>query len=297
VLPSLIGVIHLPPLAGSPQSDGLSPAECLRRAGLQAAREAELLTQAGFEGLILENFGDAPFYKAKVPAETIASMAVIAAAVREVTRLPIGINVLRNDAMAALAIAASTGCQFIRVNVLSGVAATDQGIIEGNAAELLRERDRLGVRQIAIFADAHVKHARDLSSDDIALSIENLALRGMADGVIITGNATGRPVNFAELEKSSDAARAAGVPLYVGSGATAATLRELRLWAHGIIVGSAIRRNGKAGQPLDPARVREFVKAYRLAKPSSKKSKKNTSISKKKTAPSRQKSKKNSKRK
>jgi membrane complex biogenesis BtpA family protein len=287
VLPSLIGVIHLSPLAGSPRSDGVSPAECLQRAGLQAAREAELLTRAGFEGIILENFGDAPFYKDKVPAETIASIAVIAAAVREVTRLPIGINVLRNDAMAALAIAASTGCQFIRVNVLSGVAATDQGLIEGHAAELFRERDRLGVRQIAVFADAHVKHARSLSSEDIALSVEDLALRAMADAVIITGSTTGRPVDFTELEKSSEAARAAGIPLYLGSGATAANVRELRPWVHGVIVGSAIRKGGKAGQPLDLARVRKFVKAYRLAKPSSKK---------KKTSP-RQKKKKVSKRK
>src|SRR4029079_5487495 len=127
-LPSLIGVIHLPALAGAPGSS--DPADALQRAGLQAVKEAQILVKAGFDGLILENFGDVPFYKTQVPPETIASMSVIAAAVREAARkVSLGINVLRNDARAAMAIAAVTGCDFIRVNVLSGVSATDQGWI------------------------------------------------------------------------------------------------------------------------------------------------------------------------
>ena len=128
--------------------------------------EARLLERAGFEGLVVENFGDVPFYKDRVPPETIASMAVIAAAVKEAVRIPVGINVLRNDARAGLAIAASVDCAFFRVNVLSGLVAADQGLIEGSAAELLRERERLGARP-AIFADVLVKHAATLSTNDV----------------------------------------------------------------------------------------------------------------------------------
>jgi membrane complex biogenesis BtpA family protein len=278
-LPSLIGDIHLPPLAGSPGSYEEHPASALQKAGLQAVREARALEQAGFDGLILENFGDVPFYKDRVPPETVASMAVIAAAVREATKLPIGINILRNDARAALAVAATTGCNFIRVNVLSGVAATDQGIVEGQAAELLRERDRLGAK-VAILADAHVKHAKTLSSDDLLLAIEDLALRSSADGVILTGTTTGRPVDVLALSEASRFARSKGIRLFIGSGATRETVGELKTQVHGIIVGSDLRKSGKAGAPLDAVRVRDFVKAYRLGVKKGKASRKSRSQSK-----------------
>ncbi|MGZ3707803.1 MAG: BtpA/SgcQ family protein, partial [Bdellovibrionota bacterium] len=252
-LPSLVGVVHLPALAGAPGSHGLSPHQALERAGLQAVREARALRAAGFEAVILENFGDIPFYKTRVPAETIASMAVISAAVREGAGLPVGLNFLRNDGRSALAVASVTGAQFIRVNVLSGVAATDQGIIEGDAAELIRERERLH-SDVAILADVHVKHARSLSSEDIALAVEEVAQRAMAEGVVVSGATTGRSVDPRELERASEAARSCRVPLYIGSGATPETLSELCRYASGIIVSSALRKGGVPGAALDLAR-------------------------------------------
>lgn len=255
-------MIHLPALSGAPRAHGLDPAAAMQRAGLWAVQEATSLARAGFEGLILENFGDTPFYKSSVPPETIACMSVVAAAVRESTRLPIGINVLRNDARAALAIASVTGCQFIRVNVLSGVTAADQGLIEGDAAFLLRERDRLQ-SEIRILADVHVKHALSLSSHDLALAVEETALRSGADGVIISGSATGRSVDLEHLKIAAEAAKAHRIPLFIGSGATSDTASELRRFADGIIVGSALRKAGKAGAPLDPSRVKSFIKAFR----------------------------------
>jgi membrane complex biogenesis BtpA family protein len=264
-LPRLISVIHLPALAGAPGASGLRPFDALARAGLQAVKEARSLAQAGFEGIILENFGDVPFYWDTVPPETVASMAVIAGAVREAVKLPLGINVLRNDGFAALAIAAVTGCEFIRVNVVSGVAATDQGLIQGEAARLARERARLGA-DVAILADALVKHARTLSTDEVELAVEENGLRAMADGVIITGSTTGRPIDHERLIRAAGVAREHGIPLWIGSGSTVDTLAELLRHATGVIVGSAIRRGGKAGAPLDPARVRAFVKAWKKAK-------------------------------
>lgn len=264
-IPKLIGVIHLPPLAGSPRSklETGSPAHALQKAGLWAVKEALLLEKAGFEAVILENFGDTPFYKTKVPPETTASMAVIAAAVRESVSIPVGINVLRNDANSALAIAAVTGCEMIRVNVLSGVAATDQGIIEGDAALLIREKQRLGAEQICILADIHVKHAQTLSSHDIALALEETALRAMADAVILSGATTGRPVDLETLRRASQAAQKHDVPLLIGSGARRETLAELFSLAHGVIVGSDLRKGGMAGAPLDASRVKAFTKAFK----------------------------------
>jgi membrane complex biogenesis BtpA family protein len=266
-LPRCIGVIHLPPLPGSPGAARLDPASALSRAGLWAVKEAKALQAAGFDGIIIENFGDAPFYKSSVPPETIASFSVIAAAVRESVRLPIGINVLRNDARAALSIASVTGAEFIRVNVLSGVTATDQGLIEGDAAGLIRERIRMNSEHIAILADVHVKHGRSLSSESIALAIEETAGRGGADGVIITGTTTGRAPILGDLEMAQQAAHHAGVPLYMGSGMDPKSLESLfgrgsKLEA-GLIVGSTLRKGGKAGAPMDSRRVKAFISAVK----------------------------------
>jgi len=232
----------------------------MKAAEKRAVTEARLLATAGFDGLIIENFGDIPFHKSHVPPITIAALTALAGAVVASVRVPVGVNVLRNDAHAALAIAAATGATFIRVNVLSGVMATDQGLIEGDAAGLLRERARI-TADIAILADVHVKHARPLASSDIELAIEETALRAGASGVIITGATTGRAVDPFDFEKAALAANACGVPLYVGSGATAENISSLMKRAHGVIVSSALRVGGRAGAAIDPARIRRFLKA------------------------------------
>ncbi len=264
-LPKLIGVIHLPPLPGSPEASDLHPVQALQEAGLWAVQEAKQLAKSGFDGIILENFGDAPFYKTQVKPETIAAMSVIAAAVRETCKLPIGINVLRNDAFSALAIAAVTGANFIRVNVLSGVTATDQGLIEGQAADLMRERIRLNAQSVQILADVHVKHAKSLSSSNLAIAIEETAGRGGADGIIISGDTTGRAPDLAVIQEALAAAKHVGVPVYLGSGSTPELMptfpTELR-----IIVGSTLRKNGVPGAPLDPKRIKTFINSVKKSK-------------------------------
>ena len=251
--PALIGVIHLPALPGSPGHQ-LSVEEIVERALADAATlEAEC-----FDAAIIENFGDAPFSATSVEPASIAAMAMVADHVRRRARLRIGINALRNDARAALGIAASVGAAFIRVNVHTGVAATDQGFIEGKADRTLRERNRLGKR-IAILADVHVKHATPISEPDIQQAARDTAYRGLADGLIVTGRATGQAVDLQDLRRVREA-----VPdrrLFVGSGATAETARELLTIADGIIVGTAIREDRDPSRILDRACVRAFSTA------------------------------------
>ena len=264
-LPKIIGVIHLPALPGAPGSKG-APAKSLAQATALAVKEAKLLADQGFDGIILENFGDIPFYKSTVPPETVAAMSVIATAVRNAApKVKLGINVLRNDAFAALAIAAVTGADFIRVNVLSGVAATDQGLIEGNAAMVLRERLRLNAEHVLILADVHVKHAKTLSSSSIELAIEEVSGRGGADGVIISGTTTGRSPDQSVIEEASKAAKQMKVPLYIGSGASIESLPDLVKASVRIIVGSALRSGGKAGAPVELPRVKKFFAAWKKA--------------------------------
>lgn len=257
--PRLVGVIHLPPLPGSPRAR-LAAAELA--AG--AARDARALAAAGFDAVIVENFGDAPFFKDHVPPVTIAAMTRCALAAREAAPgLALGVNVLRNDALAALSIAASVGAAAIRVNVLSGARVTDQGVIEGRAAELLRLRRELDAGAVAIWADVAVKHSAALAERDVVDETRDLVARALADAVLVTGSGTGEAVDPTRLRAVR--AAAGGRPVLVASGATEAALPVLLDLSDGVIVGSALREGGRAGGPVDPRLAERFAAAFRAA--------------------------------
>jgi hypothetical protein len=234
----------------------------MRDAALRAAADAKALAQAGFDAIIIENFGDAPFYKDEVPAITIAAMTTCALETREVApRLPLGINVLRNDARAALAVAAASGASFVRVNVLSGARVTDQGIVEGRAAEVLRERAAIA-RDVRIFADVDVKHSAPLAIRSAMLEEEvaELAHRALADAILVTGSATGSPADEGDLDRVRAATR---LPVFVASGVTERTVKAFLAKCDGVIVGTAIKRGRRAGGPVDPKLARSFARAIR----------------------------------
>lgn len=261
----LVGVIHLPPLPGSPRS-ALSCADVARA----AAKDARVIADAGFDLAMIENFGDAPFFPGEVPPVTVSAMTACAVAVREACPgIAVGINVLRNDARAALSIAAVVGAACIRVNVHIGARVTDQGIVEGRAAETLRARRALGADTVAIWADVNVKHSAPLAPRDVGQEAEDLVKRAFADAVLVTGWGTGKGVDEAELRRVREAVRASGGeggPLVlVASGATAESLPQLAPSCDGVIVGSALRTDGVAGGAIDPRRAAAFASAFRRA--------------------------------
>lgn len=252
---ALIGMVHLLPLPGSPVSQRTQ-----RVVTEHALADARTLAGAGFDALMIENFGDAPFRATRVEPHTVAMMTVIARRVRDTVSLPIGINVLRNDPRAALAVAGACGAAFIRVNVHVGVYAADQGIIEGRADDTLRYRRDLG-DATAIFADVHVKHARPMSTPDLAEAAEETAYRGRADALIVSGTGTGKPTDRHDVECVRKAVP--DRPLYIGSGVTADTIREDLGIADGVIVGTALKPNRRIEAPIDAKLASTFVEAAR----------------------------------
>lgn len=255
--PRLVGVLHLAPLPGSPRFGG--DLDAIVRA---TAEDARLLEDAGFDAVIVENFGDAPFFPGAAPPETIAAMTACLFAARRATKGALGVNVLRNDAHAALAIAVATGASFVRVNVHVGARVTDQGIVEGRAHETLRLRRALGAEHVRLACDVDVKHAAPLAPRPLDEQTEELVLRGLADAVLVTGHGTGAPVDRADL---ATVKRSTSAPVLVASGATHASVRELLDVADGVIVGSCLRAGGRAGGRVDAALAREFVRAARGA--------------------------------
>ena len=251
----IIGVVHLLPLPTSPRWGGSLKAIIDR-----AEQEATALAAGGVDGIIVENFFDAPFPKDRVDPAVVSAMTMVTQRLMSLVTLPIGINVLRNDAQSAFAIAACVQAQFIRVNVWTGIMATDQGLIEGRAHEMLRYRRELGC-DVKVFADVLVKHARPLGSPNLTTAVQDTIERGLADAVILSGWATGSPPSLEDLELASAAAH--GTPVLIGSGADWENIPKLMTAADGVIVSSSLKRQGKREQAIDPIRVSRFVEATR----------------------------------
>lgn len=225
-----------------------------------ALRDAEVLQTAGFHGIIVENYGDAPFIADSLDPAIVAALAIVSGRVKEATAVLVGVNALRNDARSAMGIATAAGADFLRINVHTGVAATDQGLIEGRAADTLRYRRVLG-SDVAIFADVHVKHATPVNQTDIALAAQETAYRGLADALIVSGPATGTAPELAQIQRVKEAVP--DRPVLVGSGATIETVGSILPICDGVIVGTSIKRDGRTESPVDPDRAVAFVRAAR----------------------------------
>ena len=252
--PPVIGMLHLAALPGAPRASG-----DLRLVVEAALRDADALVAGGAAGLMLENFGDLPFFPGPVPPWTIAAMTAAAVAVRSRFAVPLGINVLRNDGVGALSVAHAAGAQFIRVNVLTGARLTDQGIINGIAHDLLRERARLGAESIAIWADVDVKHSAALAPRTLADETADVIRRALADTVIVSGYGTGAAALAADVATVKKAAGSA--PVVVGSGISADTVSAYAAHADGFIVGTSLKEDGRVDRPVDRARVAQLVAA------------------------------------
>jgi len=249
----IIGVVHLLPLPASPRWGGDLKAVIDR-----AEREAAALSAGGVDGIIIENFFDAPFRRDRVDPVVVSAMTTIVDRLMGLVAQPIGINVLRNDALSAMAIASCTGAKFIRVNVFTNTMVTDQGIIDGCAHDLLRYRRELN-SDVKILADVLVKHAHPLGTTNLTLAVREALERGLADGVILSGLATGLPPTLEDLELAKHAAR--NKPVFIGSGANWENIPELMTAADGAIVSSSLKRHGNIESPIDPIRVSQFVEA------------------------------------
>ena len=252
---ALIGMVHLLPLPGSPRWDG-EMAAVIRR----AVEDARALAAGGMQGLLVENYGDAPFTAGRVEAPTVAAMAVAIAEIRKAVALPVGVNVLKSDARSGLAVAVATGARFIRVNVHTGVVVADQGIVHSDAYALLRDR-RLLAADVKIFADVQAKHGFPLVPVELEQEARDSVSRGLADALVVSGKATGEETAMEDIKRVR--ATVPSTPLLVGSGVTPDSIRAILSVADGAIVGTFLKHDGKFANPVDPERVRRLVEAGR----------------------------------
>ena len=256
-IPPLIGMVHLAPLPGAPNYQG-----SMRHVVDGALADAQTLAQAGFDAVMVENFGDAPFFADEVPPVTIAAVTRVITEISNTVDVPVGVNVLRNDAMGAMSIAAATDAAMIRVNVLSSMMYTDQGPIVGRAAELARLRSMIGPN-VLVLADVFVKHATPPPGATIELSAIDAWERSGADALVISGTGTGTSVDLEDLRRVARVVPDA--PLVIGSGADVTNVGALAETVGSVIVGSSLKPNHDVTLPVDRTLAATFVDAARIA--------------------------------
>lgn len=248
----IMGMIHLPPLPGSPNYCG-NMTTVLDHALL----DAEILLHNGVDVLIVENLGDHPYYPITNEPETVAAMTRAALEIkRKFSNVPMGINVLRNSWKAALAIAYLTDSQFIRLNVLTDTMATDQGVIVGEAHLAMRYRKAIGAENVKVFGDIYAKHGGPLVRRDMGTVTREMVHRGMADAIIVSGEESSQPADKAEIQRVKQAA--GETPVFLGSGIGLSTVDWLN-YADGSIFGYGTKPSGDMNDPVDAVVVKEFM--------------------------------------
>lgn len=246
-----IGMVHLGPLPGSPLHRDTS--EVLAR----AIKDVHSLERGGIDALLVENYGDKP-YSRTISDKTYSAFLKICDEIKKETSIPMGVNVLRNDWKSALRIADELDISFIRVNIYSGVTMTEQGLIEGEAAELQRFKDSNDIN-CSVFADIHVKHGKTIYPDKIEKAAEDAVIRGISDAVIVSGSRTDEPVDIEELKTVKEKVNESlDVPVLVGSGVRLSNVNEILKYSDGIIVGTALKYGGVTENKVSQRRVMNF---------------------------------------
>ena len=253
----VIAMIHVGALPGTP-----AHSQSLKELEARAERESRIFAACGVQGLLVENMHDTPYLRGRVGPEIVASLAVVARAVKEASRLPCGIQILAAANLEAMAVAHAANLDFIRAEGFAFAHVADEGIIQSSAAELLRFRRAIGAQRIAVWADVKKKHSShaitaDLTVGDVAAAVEFMR----ADAVIVTGPTTGEEPSDADI---GSVRRQCRLPVYLGSGITADNLGSFYTTATGFIVGSYFKMDGRWSETVDPRRVERFMEAYAL---------------------------------
>jgi membrane complex biogenesis BtpA family protein len=255
--PALIAMVHVGALPGTPRHQ-----QSVRAVEKQAVAEAKLLAEAGVDAILLENMHDVPYLNRAVGPEITASMTAVCKSVRQAVTLPLGVQVLAGANREALAVAQAAGLQFVRCEGFVFAHVADEGLMaEADAGPLLRYRRMIGAEEVAILADIKKKHSSHAITADVELAETARAAAFFgADGVVVTGTATGQAAGTADVRAAREAVN---VALLVGSGVTPDNIAAYAKDVNGVIVGSALKAEGRWENPPERARVTRMVEAVR----------------------------------
>lgn len=256
----VIGMCHLRALPGDPRYDAAGGV----RAVVAAARaDLRALIDGGVDGVMFSNEFSTP-YMLKVEPIVATSMARVIGELLPDLSIPYGVNVLW-DGAATVELAVAVEAQFVR-EIFSGVYASDFGLWNPNAGEVVRLRDRLGGSNIRMIYNIAPEAAQALGNRPLAEIARSTVFNCQPDAICVSGLTAG-------VETSLDALRLVkqAVPytlLLANTGVRTETVAEQFAVADGAIVGTTFKVDGTIWNAVDPKRVKTFMIAARRARES-----------------------------
>jgi len=250
----VVAMVHFPGLPGRPRHDASGGMDRIVDA---VGRDVVALQEVGADALLFCNEGDIP-YQLRTGPEIPAAMAAVIGQLRADVIVPFGVNVLW-DPIASLALARATGARFVR-EVFTGVYETDLGLIEPRIGDSAAYREAIGAADVALFDNVAPEFGSPLGRRSVADRARSAEFLGM-DAVLVSGSSAGAAVDRSDLLQAKEAV--SDIPVIANTGVQAETVAETLAVADGVIVGTALKRDGVTWNPVDPARAKRFLDAAR----------------------------------
>lgn len=251
----IIAMCHLQALPGDPYYD--------KKGGMQkvvdlAFEEMTHLQEGGVDAIMFSNEFSLPYLR-KVRPATTAAMARIIGEIKRYVKVPFGVNVLW-DPFASLDLAAATGASFLR-EVMSGVYASDFGLWDTNAGEVVRHKMETGCDDVKLFFNIVPEAAKYLGDRDVAEIAKTTVFNNKPDVICVSGITAGSATDTFVLSRVKEAIP--DTPVFANTGCTVNTISKILSIADGAIVGTAFKKDGKFENMVDADRVKRFMEAAR----------------------------------
>ena len=247
----IIAMCHLLPLPSDPYYDEEGGMEIVIE---RATKDVIALQNGGVDGIMFSNEYSLP-YLTKMEPITLAAMAYVIGRVKEYVKIPYGVNCLW-DPISSLDVAKAVGGKFIR-EIISGVYASDFGIWNTNSGETARHRHRIGADNIKMLYNIVPEAAVYIAPREIGSIAKTTEFNCKPDGICVSGLTAGAETDTQVLTQVKKSLK--NTPVFCNTGCNKDNIVKQLSAADGAVCATTFKVDGKFENPVDEARVKEFM--------------------------------------
>lgn len=247
----VIGMCHMQAMPGDPQYDSVRGIDWICE---KARADMLALQEGGVDAILFSNEFSLP-YLTKVETVTVASMAAVLGELKRELRIPYGVNVLW-DPRASIDLALATGACFVR-EIFTGVYASDFGLWNTNAGEVIRHQHAIGAQHVRLFFNIVPEAAVYLGGRLIEDIARSTVFNNRPDALCVSGLTAGAEASAQTIQRVKNAVP--GTPVFANTGVRLDNVDAQLDAADGAIIGTAFKEDGHTWNPIDLPRVKAIM--------------------------------------
>lgn len=247
----IIALLHLDALPGDPGFYG-----DMNTVLEHARQDLIALQNGGVDGILFANEFSLP-YQPVTDIATVSAMAYIIGNLKDVVKIPFGVNVVKNP-IATIDLAAATNAMFAR-SCFSGAYMGEYGIYYSSSGEAIRHRKALGIENMKLLFKVNPEADTYLVQRDIQVVVKSIMFGDFADGLCVSGAAAGAEPDDSILAEVYEVAKAKDVPVFCNTGCNHKNVKDKLKYSDAVCVGSAFKKDGIFNERVDESSVREFM--------------------------------------